>query len=323
MTAVLITGATTPVGVGLVRQLLADPAVTRILAVAREARWDALRDDERFVYQAVDLRRQRRLRELLFGPCRALEIDTVVHGAVHRSAAAVGARVHELNVEATRLLLRLSERHPTIRSFIFQSFGQVYRLDNDQPNLIGEDHPLDLSPEAPQWVRDRVEADLTVCTRMGMTPLRVVVLRFAEILAPNTGSQLLDYLQSRVCLRPLGFDPMINLMTPEDAVEALVATVKSNAGGIFNIPGRDTLPLSAIVDKSACVGVAVPGPLLAPLYELRSRTLGTEFRYDLNSRRFHFNGILDGTRAREVLGYEPRTPIAWRIHQQELRSRSD
>ena len=42
-----------------------------------------------------------------------------------------------------------------------------------------------------------------------------------EALAPGTGSQLYDYLESPVCLRPAGYDPMVNLLTIEDAALAL------------------------------------------------------------------------------------------------------
>ena len=31
----------------------------------------------------------------------------------------------------------------------------------------------------------------------------------------------------------------------------------------------------------------------------------------MNLRRFHFGGVLDGTRARTELGFAPRTPVRW------------
>jgi UDP-glucose 4-epimerase len=162
-------------------------------------------------------------------------------------------------------------------------------------------------------VRDRVEADVTVCTRMGLSPLSITVLRCAEILAPDMGSQLHDYLSSRVCLRPFGFDPMLNLLTLEDTVRALVLALGTEATGIFNIPGADTLPLRRAIALWGRSGIALPGPLLAPLYAVRASALGMEFRYDMNHRRFHFSAILDGRRARNVLGYAPEHPIAWPV----------
>ena len=244
--SVLVTGATTPLGRSVVEALLAADPGTTVLAVGLEPSSAVdLPDDDRLAYMHVDLRRPRGVRELLFGPAREREVTTVVHGALHRSAADTGRKIHAINVEATRTLLLQAERHPTIRRFVFRSHAEVYRVRSDQPSVFAEDHPINFSPDAPQWLRDRVEADLMVCARMGMCELGIAVLRCSECVGPRIGSQLFDYLRSRVCLRPMGFDPMLNVLSVEDLAAALVAAVHSDAQGVFNIPGADTLPLSA------------------------------------------------------------------------------
>jgi nucleoside-diphosphate-sugar epimerase len=219
--------------------------------------------------------------------------------------------VHQLNVDATRELLRLIDRHPTIRQFVVRSYAEVYSASSRQPDILDEDQPLNLDPRAPQWIRDRVEADLVVCTRMGLAPYRIAVLRCAECLAPECGSQLHDYLSSDLCLSPLGFDPMINLATITDIARALVTAARVGAQGVFNIPGADTLPLSEVIAAAGRREVLVPGPLLAPLYRWRQRALGADFHYGLNASRFHINAILDGRRAASVLKYTPTTPLDW------------
>jgi UDP-glucose 4-epimerase len=142
-----------------------------------------------------------------------------------------------------------------------------------------------------------------------MSRLDIVVLRCAEIVAPDVGSQFHDYLSSPACLRPLGFDPMLNLLSLEDAARAVCLAAETKQSGIFNIDGADTLPLSRAVRLAGRVGLALPGPLLAPLYQARATTLGMEFSYDTNHRAFHFSSVLDATRARRLLGYEPRNPV--------------
>lgn len=312
MSRVLVTGATTRLGRRLVEVLLGSSDDAHVLAVGIEsAESSGLAAHERLVYERVDLRRERGARELLYGRARELEIDTVIHAAHHRSASDVGRKVHAINVESTRALLLLAEHHPTIRRFVFRSHAEVYGVKTDLPSVFAEDHPLNFSPRAPQWLRDRVEADLTVCARMGMCELQIAVLRTSECVAQGIGSQLFDYLRSRVCLRPMGFDPMLNLLSVEDLVRALVSATDSDAQGVFNIPGADTLPLSALIQRVQRFEVPVPGPLLTPLYRLRSLTRGTQFRYDLNLGRFHFSGVPDGARAARVLGYQPRHPVDW------------
>ena len=313
MSGVLVTGATTPIGHALIRALLDDPGCGCVLAVGAEERPATLPGfgSGQLVYERADSYPSREVRRLLFGPAKKLGIDSILHTALHRSAIDQGGRVRALNVESTRELLYLAERHPTVRRFVLRSYSDVYRIDPGRPVLISEAHPLDFSSGALQCVRDRREADIMVCTRMGLSPLRIMVLRCAEILAPAVGSQLYDYLSAPVCLRPLGFNPMLNVMTIEDAVDAMLLALRSDESGVFNIPGADTLPLSEVVRAWGRSGLAVPGPLLAPLYRVRASALGMEFRYDLNHRRFHFSAVLDGTRARNVLGYVPSHPVDW------------
>jgi len=307
---VLVTGATTGPGVALVHELLDDPSVEQVLAIAAEDH-PALRPGPRLICHSVDLTRPRVVHDLLHGIARRLGIEAIVHGALHRNARDRGQRIRALNVETTRQLLLGAEGHPTVRRFVFRSTADGYAVRASEPNLLDEDTPLELDPGAPQWVRDRVEADLIACTRMGMSSFEIVVLRCAEIPAPQSGSQLWDYLQTRVCLRPLGFDPMINLLSLEDAARAVRLALAGHAQGIFNIPGADTLPLSRIIALAGRRDVPVPGPLIAPLYELRTRIVGLQFRYDLNARRFHFGGVVDGSRAQTVLDYRPSHPLVW------------
>ncbi len=312
---VLVTGATTSIGERLVRVLLQDSRVEHVLAITGEdPSFLPVRDVEgRLTVIQVDLTRSRRVHNLLFGPARDLRIDTVVHLAMHRHAHDEGRRVHTFNVEGLRSIMSLSERHPTVRRLVVRSDAAVYQVKRDLPVLVGEDHPIDLSGKAPQWVRDRVEADVTACARMGLSPLQIVVLRMAEALGPGTGSQLYDYLQSPICLRPAGFDPMVNLLTIEDSAAALQRAIHHDAQGVFNIPGADTLPLTTLIRSYGRIGVPVIEPVIAPLYGLRNRLSGLDFRYGMNRRRFHFSGVLDGRRARDVLGYVPCHPVDWPV----------
>lgn len=311
MSGVLVSGATTPLGQRVVTRLLA-AGHAPVLAVGAEPPEEAQELlPDRALYRQVDLTRPRFVRRLLHGPVRDHGIATVVHLAAHRQATQEGRRVHALNVGATRLMLRLAEDHPTIERFVHHSTAHVYANRTDLADVLREDAPLDLSPGAPQWVRDRVEADVTVCTRMGLSPLRILVLRCAEILAPDSGSQLWDYLASRVCLRPLGYDPLTNVLSLEDAARAFVLAVGSDASGVFNIPGRDVLPLSRLVRLWGRNDLPVPGPLVGPVYRLRQALRHADFRYDLNRPRFHLNATLDGGRAAAVLGYRPEVGIAW------------
>ncbi len=311
MTGVLVTGATTPFGLALTHALAAAPDVTQVLAVARETQWPGA-SERKLTYISLDLTRERDVRDLLFGQARELGIEVVVHSAHHRSLRVHGPRAHALHVDATRQILELVERHPSIRRFVYASSSEVYRRGAGLPSVIGEGHPIELSPEMPQKLRDRVEADLTVCARSGLSRCSLMVLRFAELLAADSGSQLADYLGSLVCVRALGFDPMIEVVSIEDAVRATLAAVASSAQGVVNIPGADVLPLSSAIEAAGRTAIAVPEPAVELLYAARALRRGYEFTWRMNRWRFRWGGVLDGTRAHEVLGYVPRARVDFR-----------
>lgn len=315
MISVLVTGATTTVGERLVRSLVADTRVRHVLAVAKEPPDRALpfAHGNRLTYVQADLGRSRKLRELLFGPARDLGVEIVVHLAQHRSSYAKGKRVWADNVEALRSILDLANRHPTIRRVVLKSYAEAYKVSLDLPTLVKEDHPLNLSPRAPQYVRDRVEADLTACARMGLSSYETVVLRCAEALGPGTGSQLFDYLDAPIAFRPMGFDPMVNVATVEDVVTALEKATHGSGEGVFNVPGFDTLPLSEMIRKWGTPTAPLPGPLVRMAYSLRHTFTGSEFSYGLYRHRMHLGMVLDGRRAAEVLGYVPSHPVDWPV----------
>ncbi len=309
----MVTGATTPLGIALCQALLDRPGIRRIVAVGREREEAvALPDSKRLEYFQVDLTRPRPTHDLVFGAAAAAGVEVLIDLSMHRSGALEGKEVHALNVESHQSLIELAERHPSIRRVIFRSSAELYRLDLQAPNLLNEECSLDLSPRRPQWFRDRVEADLTACSHIGTARIEIAVLRLAEILATGTGSLLQQYLASPGCLRPLGYDPMVNVLSLPDAVSALMLAARApRAKGVFNIPGADTLPLSECVRLSGRSGVPLPGPLLPVLFRMRRWLGSVDFSRAMDWRRLHFGAVVDGTRARDVLGYVPRHRITW------------
>lgn len=313
MISVLVTGATTAMGERLIRSLVADTRVRHVLAVGRRSPDHALpfAHGDRLTYFQVDLARSRRVHELLFGPAKEFDVEVVVHLDQHQDAFDKGKRFHQQTVEATRSILELSHRHPTIRRVVLKSYAEVYKVSVELPIMVTEDHPLNLDPRAPQYVRDRVEADLTACSQMGFLDAEVVVLRCAEALGPGTGSQLFSYLDAPLAIRPAGFDPMVNVATIADIVVAMELATHGSGEGVFNVPGFDTLPLTESIRKWGTLGVPAPGPMIRSLYRARHALSGGTFSYGINRRRMHYGLILDGNRAQDVLGYTPENPVDW------------
>ena len=314
---VLVTGASSPIGEHLVQRLLQDSRVGQVLAATDPRHPLVVTEQPRLRTVKVDFRKQRRLHELLFGIAKEMNINVVVHATQSESAVKEGASVHAHNVEALRSIIDFAERHPSIRRLIIRSTGEVYQVQRDLPALISESHPLNMSSGAPQWVRDRVEADFTACARMGLSNISIVVLRMAEILAPGCGSQVFDYLQSPICIRPIGFDPMLNFLTIDDTSSAFQKAIHASAQGVFNIPGADSLPLTQTIARWGRLSIPLTEGAIFSIYRMRRKFRGAQFRYGMNRRRFHYSGVLDGRRAAEVLRFVPSHPINWPISEQE------
>ncbi len=296
------------------RLLLDDSRIGHVVAVTgHPPEVFSVKEPKRLTVFQAQLHKSRQVHKLLFGVVQEHKVQVVVHTAMHLDASDEGDRVHAFNVQALRNLLTLCERHPTIKRFVLRSASAVYQVQRDLPILIGEEHPLNMAGHAPQWVRDRVEADLTACVRMGIAPLEIAVLRMAEALAPGTGSQMFDFLQGPVCFHPGGFDPMVNLLSISDTVHALSCAIHSDAQGVFNVPGADTLPLTTCIRRWGRLGIPIPDNLLGPLYRIRRRLAGHDFRYGMNRRWLIYSGVLEGSRAQEVLGFVPSHPIEWPV----------
>jgi len=288
---VMVIGATTPLGAAIADHVLARRDTALVVAVGRERESRAPAHD-RLVYRSVDLTHARAVHDLVWGTARELAIDTVVHVAQHRDTRTASTATRAQNVTAATELVRACRDHPTIRRLVYRSFADVYAVRPDTAELVDEDAPLDFEPGAPHWLRNRVEADLAVCSHLG-EPLAIAVLRCAEIFAPECGSSLWNALSARTCLRPLGFDPMWNLLSIADAASAFSAALASGATGVFNIPGADTLPLSRAFEESVRVAIPIPRAAIP------------------RARRLRAPALLDGSRARRELGYAPHDTIAW------------
>lgn len=301
MSAILVTNAGSAPGVELCYALAAHRPVLAC-GPEPETAMEPLFRGIAVRWLRADLAHSRSRRLVLFGPALDARVEAVVHAPSRDARRPHGA------ADTVRELLHLCERHPTIQRFVYRSTGEVYRVGPGDPALIDEEQPVESDPSAPDWLRDLVEADQAACARIGTSRLRVAVLRCAELFAPGADGQLQRWLRSDPCIRPLGYDPMVNLITREDLVRAIALAVRVHESGVFNIPGADLLPLSELASRSGRRSLALPGWLVPASYDFRALA-GPGFDYRTSERRFHFGGVLCGRSALATLGYQPRAGL--------------
>lgn len=184
-------------------------------------------------------------------------IETLVHLAYFTNPQRDTTHAHELESIGTLAVLAAAAA-ADVRNFVLRSFTSVYGARGQNPALIREETPL--PHRAPlAWLRDKVEAEEHAATFARRYPeMAVRVLRLAPLLGPHVRNFYSRVFDRRLVPTLLGYDPLLQLLHPEDAEEALVKATFSSARGAFNITPRGVLPLSNAIHLSGKVPAPVP-----------------------------------------------------------------
>ena len=184
-------------------------------------------------------------------------IETVVHLAFFTNPRRDTTNAHELESIGTLAVLAAAAA-ANVKNFVMRSFTFVYGANGQNPALIREDTPLPRRA-ALGWLRDKVEAEEHAASFARRFPeMSVRVLRFAPLLGPSVRTFYSRIFDRRLVPTLMGYDPLLQLLHPGDAEEALVEATFSTVRGAFNIVPRGVLPLSTGIHLSGKVPAPVP-----------------------------------------------------------------
>jgi nucleoside-diphosphate-sugar epimerase len=319
MPNVLVTHSDEPLGRRVVKLLWHDERIGRIFALGSGAApraFDAFRSGvpPRFDYAPVDLARHRPMSDLFHSKrFRELGIDTVVHVPQHGVASEgppLAGKVSSRAAEA-RLVLQHSLATRSIRSLVAVGSAFVYRLSPGNANHLSESSELDLDPNPAPGLRPWVDCDMLFHGEIGSPRLRVALLRLPTVVASGGYAYLHPGLAGRAVprLRPLGFDPLCAVISDKDAARAVQAAIHSDAAGVFNLAGREALPLSVLGRWTRRPFLPVPGPLLRAAGVGLGRFLRDPLRDALDGPHLRYGFTLDTSRAERELGFRPQYRI--------------
>jgi UDP-glucose 4-epimerase len=191
---------------------------------------------------------------------KADQIETLVHLAFFTNPRRDTTNAHELESIGTLAVLAAAAA-ANVKNVVMRSFTFVYGARGQNPALIREETPLP-SRASLAWLRDKVEAEEHAASFAKRYPdMAVRVLRFAPLLGPNVRTFYSRIFDRRLMPTLLGFDPLLQLLHPDDAEEALMKAAFSSARGAFNVTPRGVLPLSTAIHLSGKVAAPVPHPL--------------------------------------------------------------
>jgi UDP-glucose 4-epimerase len=231
-------------------------------------------------------------------------VDTLVHAAFSTNPRRDTAAAHELESIGTLNVLAAAAA-AGVGHMIVRSFTAVYGAQGRNPAYLTEDRPLQPNP-ALAWVRDKLEAEQHAASFARRYPsMTVTVLRFAPLFGPGVRTFYTALFDHRLVPVLLGFDPLVQLLHPEDAMAAILLAVESRVGGAFNVVPARPIPLLTALHVAAKVPVAVPHPVAYAVSDtLWAAGLADAPGAFVDYVRYPFLG--DGEKARRELGFEPR-----------------
>jgi UDP-glucose 4-epimerase len=297
---IALTGAASCLGSRLLRRLVEERGADDVVMI------DVARPPasaRRVRHHLVDLTlpaADRRLVDVL----REEEVDTLVHAAFHTDPRRDAAYSHELESIGTLGVLAACAA-AGVSHVVQRSFTAVYGARGQNPSFLTEEHPLK-ADESFAWIRDKVEAEQHAAAFARRYPgLKVTVLRLAPLLGPGVYSFYTRLFAHPVVRVVMGYDPLLQLLHPEDALAAFEAAIVLRRGGVYNVVPRDSLSLLTILHLAEKVTLPVPHPFAYALADaLWAAGLGDTPGRFLDYVRFAF--VADGERARRELGFFPR-----------------
>ena len=262
---VLVTGVSRHIGARVASVLAADPDVSRVIGVDTVPPPSLTRDG------GISLGRTEFVRVDLRSPdiaqvIAAADVDTVVHmSLVSAPSRGTGrAALKEHNVIGSMQLLGACQRSATVRRVVVRSTTAVYGSSPRDPAVFTEDLESHDGPSH-GYAKDAAEVEGYVRGFARRRPdVSVSLLRFANFMGPGVDSPLTRYFAQPVLPTVFGFDPRLQFVHEDDAVEVLRRMAKEDHPGTYNVAGAGVLLLSQCARRAGRLSL----PLLSPAVQL-------------------------------------------------------
>ena len=296
---VLITGVGSHVGGTLARRLERDPEIDYVAGLDTRKPSVPLEQTE-----VIDADIRNPVLGKLFPQTR---VDTVVHNQIVRQPGpGVSARaMHDINVIGSLQLLAACEKSDTIRTIVIRGSAGVYGAEPHAPQFFGEEMTR-LFPLRTRFQRDVGEIENYFETYSRRHPeVTCTMLRYQPAIGPSVDTQITRYLSRPLVPTYMGFDPRLQFVHEDDAVEALVAAIKRPVRGAVNVAGEGTIGLTRMVRLAGKPTLPIASPLFGPLVQAGKRFGLNESFSDDFSRLLRYGRAVDTTRLTDEVGFQP------------------
>ena len=298
MGTVAITGAGGYIGQRLIDHLEKNDSCSRILGT--DIREPQIRSDK-LTFLKKDIRDYS-----LFDFWKDQNVETMVHLAFIVDPIHDEKAMYEINVDGTRNLLRICEELK-IPQVIVASSGTAYGAWPDNPVPLREEDPIRIFPATMSYAHHKGLNEMYFTDFMKRNPDVIFnIVRPSVVYGPNVDNYLSRFLKALPVV-PLidGLDPDMQLVHEDDVARLFTLLIEKKVQGAFNVAGKGAVSLSrlgAIVGKRT---VKVPRWLMFPIASLLWRLKVIMESPPGLIDYMAYPWVLDLTRARELLGFEP------------------
>jgi UDP-glucose 4-epimerase len=296
---VLITGVGSHVGASLARRLERDPEFEYVAGLDTRKPAASL---ERTELIEADIRSP-----VISRLIPQAEVDTVVHNQiVRRPGPGMSPRaMHDINVIGSLQLLAACEKSDSIRTIVIRGSAGIYGAEPNAPQFFDE-RMTRLFPLRTRFQRDVAEIENYFETySRRRSHVVCTMLRYQPSIGPSRDTQITRYLALPVVPTYLGFDPRLQFVHEEDALDALVAAVRNPVRGAVNVAGEGTIGLTRLVRLAGKPTLPLAGPLFGPVVAAGTRAGMIDFSDDFR-RLLRYGRGVETTRLREEVGCRPR-----------------
>lgn len=295
---ILVTGVSRYLGGKLAQRLERDDDVEVFGVDLEEPGFDLVRTE----FIRADIRNP-----LIVKVVQATQVDTVIHTSVVATPAKAGGRamMKEINVIGAMQLFGACQKADQVKRFVLKSTTAVYGADPSEPSVFTEGM-VPVGHARTGYAKDAWEVENYARNFARRRPdVKMNVLRFANFIGPEIDTPLTRFFSLPVVPTALGYDPRLQFIHEEDAVEILYRAARGERPGTFNAVGDGVLYLSQAVRMAGKIGVPIMHPLGAMVGTF-VRQLGL---VDFSPEQLDFllfGRVADNRRLKEAFGFTPR-----------------
>lgn len=234
-------------------------------------------------------------------------VDTVVHNQIVRQPGpgTSSRTMHDINVIGSLQLLTACERSPSVKTIVIRGSAGIYGSEPTAPQFFGEEM-TSLFPLRTRFQRDIGEIENYFLTFARRHPhVTCTMLRYQPAIGPSLETQMTRYLSAPLVPTYLGYDPRLQFVHEDDALDALVAAVRHPVRGAVNVAGPGTIGLTRLARMAGRPTLPLAPPLFAPAAQALQRAGLPALSPDLR-RLLRYGRAVDTTRLTREVGFTPR-----------------